>query len=228
MSEEARSGGFVYAYCIFCRTQRCKMIARLLEIKGVQKAFSPQILQKHRYKGENKVEMRDLLPGYVFFFHPQPLTDYTILLGIDGVIRRIGRADELYQLQGPDRAFALSLLDKQGQVGLMRTVEVGEVVQLEDPLFASVKGRVTKLDRRKERARVDFVFNGSPCYTWVALEAVKTERKESPLLAGMAEEAVPEEPAPAAPEEGRGDIPEQAAGKECGESPEQAPPTGEE
>ena len=31
----------MYAYCLFCATQRCKTIAKLLEIRGVDRAFSP-------------------------------------------------------------------------------------------------------------------------------------------------------------------------------------------
>lgn len=42
----------MYAYCLFCRTQRCTRIAQLLEIKGVDRAFSPKILSKQRKQEE--------------------------------------------------------------------------------------------------------------------------------------------------------------------------------
>lgn len=161
------------AYCLFCQTQRCARIAQLLEIRGLSRAFSPQILQKQRVKGENKKKFVDLLPGYVFVFSEEELTDYSVFFGIDGVIRKVGQPDEWYALKGTDEEFAFSLLEKDGVVGCMRIVKTGDEVKLEDPLFANVEGKVTQVDFRKERARVDFVFKGNACHTWVALEGVK-------------------------------------------------------
>ena len=161
------------AYCLYCQTQRCARIAQLLEIRGLSRAFSPQILQKQRVKGENKKKFVDLLPGYVFVFSEEELTDYSVFFGIDGVIRKVGQADEWYELKGSDREFALDLLEKGGVVGSMKVVKTGDEVRLEDPLFANVEGRVTQIDFRKERARVDFVFRGNTCHTWIALEEVK-------------------------------------------------------
>ena len=163
----------MFAYCLFCQTQRCSRIAQLLEIKGLNRAFSPKIMQKQRVKGENKTKYVDLLPGYVFVFTEEKLVDYSVFWGIDGVIRKVGCADEWYELQGADREFAFSLMEKGGVVGGMKIVKVGDQVTLEDPLFANSQGKVTQVDYRKERARVDFVFRGNACHTWVALEDVK-------------------------------------------------------
>ena len=166
----------MHTYCLFCRTQRCKRIAQLMEIRGVDRAFSPQILQKQRVQGENKKVLRDLLPGYIFIYNETPITDYRIFYGMDGVIRRVGEAEEWYELQGGDREFALSLFDKDGTVGVMKIATIGETVRLEDPLFANVEGQVTQIDYRKERARVDFSFRGNACHTWVALDNVKEKK----------------------------------------------------
>ena len=163
----------MYAYCLFCQTQRCARIAQLLEIRGMHRAFSPQILQKQRVKGENIKRFVDLLPGYVFVFSEERLTDYAVFFGIDGVIRKVGQADEWYELKGTDREFALDLLEKGGVVGTVRVVKVGDEVKLEDPLFANVEGKVTQIDWRKQRARVDFVFRGNACHTWIAFDEVK-------------------------------------------------------
>ena len=139
----------MFAYCLFCQTQRCARIAQILEIKGLSRAFSPQILQRQRVKGENRKRFVDLLPGYVFVFCEEQLVDYSVFYGIDGVIRKVGQAGEWYELKGSDQ------------------------VTLEDPLFANVEGRVTQIDFRKERARVDFTFRGNACHTWISLEDVK-------------------------------------------------------
>lgn len=164
----------MFAYCLFCRTQRCSRIARLLEIRGVDRAFSPKILSKQRKEGVNVPVERDLLPGYVFLFNEERLTDFAVFAGIDGVIRRVGRTEQGYELEGPDRDFAFGLLEHGGEVGAMRMVKMGDTVKLEDPLFEGSEGVITKIDYRKERARVDFKFEGNDCHAWVAIDGIAT------------------------------------------------------
>lgn len=163
----------VYAYCLFCVTQRCRIIAKLMEIRGVDRAFSPQIIRKQRKKGENVEKRFDLLPGYVFIYNEEPLTDWQLFYGMDGVVRRVGIRDRGYILEGPDRDFAMKLLEKDGVVGSMKVCRVGDEVTLEDPLFSGCRGTVTEIDFRKERAKVEFVFDRNSCSTWISLEAVK-------------------------------------------------------
>ena len=163
----------MYAYCLFCRTQRCTRIARLMEIRGVDRAFSPKILSKQRKEGKNVDRERDLLPGYVFLFSEERLTDYEKFAGIDGVIRRVGRTETGYELEGSDREFAFGLLEKDGRVGALKMVKIGETVRLEDSLFDGSEGVITKIDYRKERARVDFKFEGNACHAWVAIDGVR-------------------------------------------------------
>ena len=163
----------MFVYCLFCRTQRCTRIAKLMEIRGVERAFSPKILSKQRVEGKNVPRERDLLPGYVFLFSEERIVDYEMFAGIDGVIRRVGRTESGYELEGADREFAFGLLEKNGKVGAMKMVDVGETVRLEDSLFDGSEGVVTKIDYRKERARVDFCFEGNACHTWVAIDGLR-------------------------------------------------------
>ena len=64
-----------------------------MEIRGAERAFSPQIIRKQRKQGENVKKQFDLLPGYVFISNDERLTDYRFFFGIDGVIRRVGRTE---------------------------------------------------------------------------------------------------------------------------------------
>ena len=167
----------MYVYCLFCLTQRCKVIAKLMEIRGVDRAFSPQIIRKQRKKGENIEKRFDLLPGYVFIYSEERLTDYSLFYGIDGVVRRVGRRDDGYELEGPDLDFAMKLLEKDGLVGAMKVCRVGDEVTLEDSLFSECEGRVAEIDFRKERAKVAFVFENTKREIWVSLDNVKQLRK---------------------------------------------------
>ena len=163
----------MYAYCLFCVTQRCKVIAKLMEIRGAARAFSPQIVRRQRKKGVNEEVRYDLLPGYVFIYSEERMVDYQQFFGMDGVIRRVGRQQTGYELEGNDLDFAMKLLEKDGLVGAMRTYRIWDEVRLEDPLFNGCQGKVTRIDNRKQRARVDFVFDKMKCHTWIALDSVR-------------------------------------------------------
>ena len=163
----------MYVYCLFCQTQRCKVIAKLMEVRGAYRAFSPRIIRKQRKQGENIRKEFDLLPGYVFIYSDERMADYHEFCGIDGVIRRIGRTEQGYELSGSDLEFALRLLEKDGTVGGMKACHIGDEVTLEDSLFADSQGKVTEIDYRKERAKVSFVFDRTQREIWVSLDEVK-------------------------------------------------------
>ena len=170
----------MYAYCLFCETQRCKTVAYLLEHRGVaDRAFSPQIIKRARVKGKNVDRPYDLLPGYVFLFSETPLEDFTPFRGITGIIRRIGDPEEKWALSDGDFDFAQRLLRKDGTVGQMTVFKVGDEVRLDDPLFNGVAGRITRIDYRKQRARVDYRFAGMNCFTWIAVDMIQDKEKEA-------------------------------------------------
>ena len=167
----------MYAYCLFCVTQRCRVIAKLMEIRGVKRAFSPQIIRKQRKKGENVRKRFDLLPGYVFLYSEERLVDYTLFCGMDGVIRRVGQTEKGYELEGSDLDFAMKLLAKDGLVEGMILYRSGDEVKLQDTLFNGCEGKIIEIDYRKERAKVSFVFDQTEREIWVALEDVKHTRR---------------------------------------------------
>ncbi len=109
----------------------------------------------------------------MFVYSEERLTDYRMFFGMDGVIRRVGRQDGGYELEGSDLDFAMKLLEKDGLVGSMRICRIGDSVALEDSLFSGCRGRVVEIDYRKERAKVEFEFDNNSCRTWVSLENVK-------------------------------------------------------
>lgn len=150
-----------------------------MEIRGAKRAFSPQIIRKQRKQGENIKKKFDLLPGYVFIYSEERLTDYRFFFGIDGVIRRVGKTEEGYELAGPDLDFAMKLLDLDGVVGGMTACRIGDEVKLENPLFAGCEGKVIEIDYRKERANVAFVFDNTRREIWVSLEEIKNMNSES-------------------------------------------------
>ena len=104
----------MHSYCLFCDTQRCGVIAELLERCGVDRAFSPKLVGRERKQGVLLEKRYDLLPGYVFLFSRQALPDLREYRWIDGLIRYVGRAEDQYELTGGDRSFADALFEQDG------------------------------------------------------------------------------------------------------------------
>lgn len=172
MAKHCPEGIIMYAYCLFCQTQKCKYIASVLEQKGVLRAFSPQIIKRQRIQGANVDKQYDLLPGYVFVYSETEMIDNTLFYRVDGLIRRLGTVDNRFALEGGDLDFALHLYEKNGIVGQVTVFKIGDQVRLDDPLFNGCSGTITEMDYRKERAKVSYRFAGMNCFTWVACRMI--------------------------------------------------------
>ena len=79
--------------------------------------------------------------------------------------------------QQVDQGFGLAAAMKESGIFpdyALRMVQAGESSgRLEDNLFEGSEGVVTKVDYRKERARVDFRFESNACHTWIALDGIR-------------------------------------------------------
>ena len=165
------------AYCLFCQTQKAMEVASILKIKGVHEAFSPQIVKRQRVQGENVERLYDLLPGYVFVYSEIALNTTQLMRGVSGIIRRLGRPEDEFLLSGGDYDFAIELYKKNGVVGALPVFRQRDKVYLNDPLFNGCSGKVTQVDYKKQRARVEFTFAGAECHTWIACEFL--EKKDN-------------------------------------------------
>ena len=160
-----------YVYCIFCETRRCRAVADKLQEKVVDIAFSPQIVKRQRKAGKNIDMLYDLLPGYVFAYSSTELSNISFLR-VDGVIRILGSSDNGYCLTGADKDFANGLLEREGRVDIIKAIRVGDIVFLEDELFYGQKGKILEIDYRKQRAKIEFSFMNTTCYSWVACDII--------------------------------------------------------
>ena len=56
------------AYCLFCETQKCATIARVIERCWDIPCISPQIIQRKWVKGTPQDVKHSMLPGYIFLY----------------------------------------------------------------------------------------------------------------------------------------------------------------
>ncbi len=156
----------MHAYCLFCETQKCRTIARIIENRYRVRCISPQIIQRKWVKGQCLEESHDWLPGYVFIYSEEPLIP---VYKIDGVIRWL----ENSELKDRDYDFAETLYRQEGVMGIARLAEVGDRCELDDPVWKSIQGTVVKMDRSRKRCCVEFEFAKTKRSVWVGYELVK-------------------------------------------------------
>ena len=162
----------MYSYCFFCNTVKCALVAAAIRQKFGYDAFSPKIVQRKWIKGTCHEEIRDYLPGYVFVYSEQPITEFREIRLMEGVLRYLGQRDDGYQLMGDDRRFAEMLYANNGTLGIMKAYQEGDRVKLAKDMLGDFEGEIIKLDRRKGRAQVQYNFDGNSYKVWVGYEMI--------------------------------------------------------
>lgn len=171
----------MYAYCVFCNTlRRSELVEVIRQLLGVE-AVVPKIVQRKWVKGKAFEDVHDYLPGYLFIYADEPMTDLAPLFRLEDVYRVLGERDSGYCLTGSDLAFARMLHDCGGTIGVLKTYKEGDRVKLAEGTMGGVNGEIIKLDRRG-RALVHFNFDGAAIQSWVAIE----------MIEGSAETIIPE------------------------------------
>lgn len=160
------------SYCLFCETQKCVTIARIIEQSWNIPCISPQIIQRKWVKGLPQEVHHAMLPGYIFLYPEKPLDKK---IRIQGIIRVLGNGE----LQDTDLAFANMLKASNGVIGTIRLAEEGDRCIVKDPLWQKMEGSVVKVDRGRKRCCVEFVFDNVRRTVWLGydiIQPVQTER----------------------------------------------------
>lgn len=165
------------AYCLFCETQKCVTIAQVIERCWNIHCISPEIVQRKWVRGCAQEVRHALLPGYIFLYPDEPLTDP---VRIPGIIRTLGNGE----LQNEDLAFATMLREHNGVIGTIRLAEEGDRCTVLDPLWKKMEGKVIKIDRERKRCCVEFTFDAIRRTVWLGYDLVlpvqDSRQEESP------------------------------------------------
>ncbi len=153
----------MYAYCLFCETQRCRMIADYISRNYGYQCISPKIIQRKWIKGIPTEEAHDWLPGYLFVYVQERITPR---FNVGGIIRCLGNQE----LCGQDLAFAEMIRQRKGVIGNVILVYKGARCRINDPAWDGIPGRVIKMDRGRQRCCVQFEFDGTTHTVWVGFE----------------------------------------------------------
>ena len=158
----------MHAYCLFCETQRCELIAAYIEKTTGYRCIFPRIIQRKWIKGTAREENHAWLPGYIFVYSEEPIIPR---FDVSGIIRCIGGGE----LTGSDFGFADMLYQQNGIIGTIRLAQVGDRCRVADPIWENMQGTIIKLDRGRKRCCVEFEFDQIRRTVWVGYDLVKTE-----------------------------------------------------
>jgi len=174
--------------CLFCQTGSEKMVTELINRYGWGRAiFGEKVKVLYRGHGQEERQLMPLLPGYVFVYMGgetggggQTRSDY---LGIDGVIRLLTYGEtQQEELMGSDLDFAAWLWRCGGRVEVMRAIQVGDKVEINDPLFKELQGTIVRMDRRKKSVTVKLDSEAGDKFITLSYDVVQEiGAEETPL-----------------------------------------------
>ena len=159
----------MFAFCLFCETQRCNKIAEYISKNYGYICISPQIIQRKWIKGVPREVIHYSLPGYIFLYTEEAKLPR---FGIDGIIRLLGN-NPLY---GQDLAFAEMLYKRNGIIGIIPLIEEGERCRINDPAWEDIHGIVIKMDRGRKRCCVEYEFDNVKRTIWVGYEVIVKDK----------------------------------------------------
>jgi len=174
--------------CLFCQTGSEKIVADLINRYGWGRAiFGEKVKVLYKGHGQEERQLLPLLPGYVFVYMGgdigggrQTRRDY---LGLDGVIRLLtyGETQE-EELMGSDLDFAHWLWRCGGRVEVMKAIQVGDRVEINDPLFKELQGTIVRMDKRKKSVTVKLDSKAGDKFITLSFNVVQeVGAEETPL-----------------------------------------------
>ena len=166
----------MYAYCLFCQTQRCRPIAEYISKNYGYQCISPLIIQRKWIKGIMTEQSHEWLPGYLFLYTEDPILPR---FNIDGIIRCLGNRE----LDGADLSFAEMIYHHRGIMGTVPLIQEGDCCYISDPAWSEMSGKVIKMDRGRQRCCIEFVFDGCRRTVWAGYEVMETQQQDEKIPA---------------------------------------------
>ena len=148
------------AYCVFCKTGSENFVAQSINaIDNTIKAIVPVRVLQEKISGRWEEREHLLIPGYVFIYveYEVSFNPMKILSGFYKVLEyQTGKRE----LIGPDYEYAEWIYRHNGRIGPSKVLVEGSTVKVIDGALIDGIGTITKLDRHKRRAWVEFDFEG--------------------------------------------------------------------
>ena len=122
-------------YCLFCSTGKEEQDVRLIQEYGWGRAIFAYRIKTMLKKGAWIKAPAPLLPGYVFLYMDVTRGRFDDILRLQHVIRLLTYNDGTSALIGHDLEFADLLWRLDGQIDVMKAVQIGDRIEIIDGVF---------------------------------------------------------------------------------------------
>ncbi|HOJ10327.1 MAG TPA: transcription termination/antitermination NusG family protein [Clostridiales bacterium] len=145
---------------MFCKTGSENVVAQSINaIDNTIKVVVPVRVLQEKISGIWEERERLLIPGYVFIYVEDEVS-FDLLKMLSSVYKILEYQTGERELIGSDYEYAEWIYRHNGRIGPSRALVEGSTIKVIDgPLIDGI-GTVTKLDRHKRRAWVEFDFDG--------------------------------------------------------------------
>lgn len=161
--------------CLFCLSgQEQEAVARINQ-RGCGKALFPQKTKRYRGKNEWLNEVTPILPNYVFVYLKEAEAKHIISLKeLPQVIRILHYGDEeAWRLNESDLAFAEWVWNQNGTISTIDAVQIGDRIEIVDTELKHLRGRVSRMDRRKGTVMLEMDSAGIINNVWLPYQVIQ-------------------------------------------------------
>lgn len=158
------------SYCLQCVAGREAGVARQIRQETGFTALAPSLV---RVEWKGKVAIRKeqtLFPGYVFLYAGDDAPPK--LYGVHHMRRLLTYGSGQHQLYGRDAEIARWLLQYGGVISESRALREGDHIIVVDGPMKDLGGVIKSVNKQRQRANIEFIFEGIIRNVWMAFEWV--------------------------------------------------------
>ncbi len=170
------------SYCIYCATGREAGVARQIQRETGLTALAPTLV---RVEWKGKVASRKeqtLFPGYVFLYADDNAPPK--LSGVHHMRRLLAYDSGQRQLYGRDAEIARWLFKYGGVIRESRALREGDRIIVVDGPMRDLGGVIKTVNKQRQRASIEFTFEGITRSVWMAFEWVSSAEGEGYRMPG--------------------------------------------
>lgn len=172
MEHQDRTADETNVYCLFCATGSEEILSSYLRRQSV----SPLIAFCERTvygKGEQTVERRRILPGYVFFETQKPdSVDLQRIRALPHVLRLLEYDNGDYTLRNADLSFYQWLKAHDGVINRSRAYKAGDRIRIVDGFLKEYEGNIIKINTNRKCALIQLYENSIMGKIWCSIELI--------------------------------------------------------
>lgn len=155
-------------YIIFCKSakekQTVKSLRRIAKKNGIDISFRLQEKEMVNHSLKGRITKKyNLIPGYIFAQSEKRIPALTILTLTEAsdLFYFLTYSDNSYEMRGDDEYYCSQLFEFPQTIRKKNVfIKSGEVIIVTRGAFTSLKGKILKLDMKRERVDVEITLLG--------------------------------------------------------------------